>query len=120
MQTYDYEGGNLVIMVESPLDTVVYSSDDKFIGVEDFGGPYRTAYYHNDFIPNDPDDPFEGYAGQFVPKTTLVFDVTGRGNLEGMVYNENADSFLGVEIKVEGSNLKTMSDSNHTPGNIKI
>ncbi len=111
IEGYDYQGGNLVIMVERPLDTAYYSSSDKFYGNDDTPYDDRTRYYQSDYTPNDPENPVGGSTIDFVPMTKFIFDVSGRGHLEGMVYDENSDSLPGVEVMIEGTNFKAKTDS---------
>jgi len=73
-QPYIYNGGNLVIMVNRPMDTAYYSGDDVFYYTDtpDFQGRSVTLYSNtNTFDPyNPPNSP--NYLDR-VPNTTFIF-----------------------------------------------
>jgi hypothetical protein len=69
---FAFGGGNLVMMVNRPMDTVYYSSADQFSCQT--VGTNRTRHIYNDFTLYDPaNPPLEAtLTGQF-PKTSLYF-----------------------------------------------
>lgn len=110
---YEYNGGKLVIMVERQFMELPYAYPDEFYGTTSTEHSRRTRYYRSGLIPNDPYAPLlgEGHVSNFVPKTKFGFSFSGRGHLEGLVYNKNSDSFSGAEIMVEEINFKTVANS---------
>jgi hypothetical protein len=70
---YTYSGGNLVMLVERPMDTESYSHQENFYC--QFDEPKRSLTRVSDTIDFDPANPPEAYnnSGQY-PKTTFFFD----------------------------------------------
>lgn len=66
---YVYAGGNLVMMVQRPMDTVYYSSLDRFKGQS--LTQMRTLNLYSDGTPYDPANPATTTAQTFFPKTSL-------------------------------------------------
>ncbi len=66
---FTYAGGNLVMLVQRPMDTTYYSSMDRFYCQS--GGVNRTRYVWSDWDPFDPATPPTGGAYDLFPKTSF-------------------------------------------------
>ncbi len=81
---YAYGGGNLVVMVERPMDTQYYSSSDVFVTqTGTLTGRTRNAY--SDSVDFDPAAPPAATAQGMFPKTTFMFITENMGALNGTV-----------------------------------
>ena len=107
---YVYGGGNMVVMVERPMDTDYYSSSDVF--VTQTVGTNRTLKVNSDGTDFDPAAPPAGTAptGMF-PKTTFMFITEGMGALTGTVY-EGTTPLPGATVSVTGTLLTTTTNAN--------
>jgi hypothetical protein len=97
-----YGGGNLVMMVQRPMDTEYYSSSDLF--VSQTVGTNRTRNLTSDSVSFDPTAPAAATpTGQF-PKTTFFFITEGMGALNGTV-SSGGTPLEGATITVANSTL---------------
>ncbi|MBW6515939.1 MAG: agmatine deiminase family protein [Candidatus Cloacimonetes bacterium] len=69
---YQYDGQNLVIMVNRPMDTEYFSSNDRFY-ITTTGITDRTRYLYSDSTTYDPANPSGGTLTNQIPNTTLLF-----------------------------------------------
>ncbi len=83
-QPFVYLEGNLVMLVQRPMDTVSYASTDKFLNQTI--GTNRARRVYSSTITYDPAAPATGtLTGQF-PKTSFFVLPGGVGHLTGNVY----------------------------------
>ena len=88
---YTYNGGNLVIMTNRPMDTQYYLSADKFFSTTSTTHTSRTLAVNNDNTLFDPYAPPTGTTPlDLFPNTTLYF--TG-GNPSSAIYESDFESF---------------------------
>jgi hypothetical protein len=82
---FAYTGGNLVLMMNRPMDTVFYGSNDRFYCQT--VGTNRARRSYSDTVNYDPFNPPTGstLGGQF-PKTTITYFIGGLGAVQGTVY----------------------------------
>ncbi len=108
-----YGGGNLVIMVNRPMDTQYYSSADTF--VSQTVGTNRTLNVSSDSTPFDPTAPPVATASGVFPKTTFFFITEGMGALTGTV-TVNGTPLAGASVTVANSmlNYTTGADGTYT------
>ncbi len=108
-----YGGGNLVVMVERPMDVDYYSSSDVF--VTQTVGTNRTLNVYSDGTDFDPAAPPTGTTptGAF-PKTTFFLIVDDMGSLNGTVTVDGAP-LPGATVTVGGTALSytTMADGTY-------
>ena len=98
-----YTGGNLVMLVQRPMDTVYYSINDRFYCQTIGTNRARKAY--NDNTAYDPANPPSGsLSGQF-PKTTFTYTMAGVGALNGTVYDSASQPLDGATVAVAGTTL---------------
>ena len=110
---YMHTPGNLVMMVQRPMDTDYYSSSDNFYGLTI--GTNRTLKVQSDSTPYDPANPPAGTTpvGQ-VPKTTIFYTgqqivndlscltITGSGTP-----NVNSTATYTITVKNNGTATQT-------------
>ncbi len=107
-----YTGGNLVVLLERPLDGDYYSSSDKFYTTTSEDHPNRSICYYSDSTPGDPTAPPEGTVESVFPNCTLFMNVQGMGTLNGDVVDADSNPLANVTIHGEDTNLTTMTDAN--------
>jgi len=106
---FPYGGGNLVVMVERPMDTVYYSSSDVF--VTQTVGTNRTLNLYSDSTDYDPAAPPAATATGIFPKTTFFFITQGMGTLTGTV-NVGTTPLAGATVTVANSTLTYTTGAN--------
>jgi hypothetical protein len=112
---YAYGGGNLVVMVQRPMDTVYYSSSDVFVS-QSGTLTSRTRNLYSDTTAYDPANPATTTPQAVFPKTTLMFVVGDMGSLSGTVYGPGNTPLAGATVTVAGTNLTytTGADGTYT------
>ncbi len=111
---YVYSGEhNLVILVERPLDSTYYSSQDYFMCTSVDTHPNRCRSYYSDSSPLDPQnlDDAHGDIRQLFPNTTLGFVVGGLGDIEGYVYNEENQPLENATVQILEAGATTNTDN---------
>ena len=94
------DGGNLVMMVQRPMDTGW--SSGKYFKTQTVG-TNRSRNIYSDSTEYDPANPPDGtLTGQF-PKTTFVVIPGGVGHIQGTVLGENSVPLEGVDITLSGN-----------------
>lgn len=102
------QGGNLVMMIQRPLDTVYYNNGDNFKAQT--VGTNRSRKLQSDTINYDPTTPSAGsLSGQF-PKTTFIVIPGGVGHITGTVMGENSALLAGVQVSLNGLDV-TLSNN---------
>jgi len=107
---YPYGGGNLVVMVERPMDTVYYSSSDLFV-TQAGTLASRTLNVYSDTTDYDPAAPPTDTAEANFPRTTMFFVTTGMGALQGTV-TAGGNPVAGATVSVANSTLTTTTATN--------
>jgi hypothetical protein len=100
---YAYGGGNLVIMVQRPMDTTYYSSMDVFV-TQTGNVPGRTLNVYADGTPFDPANPPQTTPQAMFPKATFMFITAGLGSITGTVY-EGTTPLAGATVTVTNTPL---------------
>ena len=106
---YTYNGGNLVMMANRPMDTQWYNSTNRFncqtIGTN------RALEIHSDGTTYDPANPPTGatLSGQF-PQTTIFILAENMGAVEGTV-SSGGQPLEGATVSVVGSALTTTTNA---------
>ncbi|MCF7920226.1 MAG: immune inhibitor A, partial [Candidatus Cloacimonetes bacterium] len=113
-EPYISTGLNLVVLVERVMDTTYYTTLDVFHVTASPDYPNRSMHVYSDGTDYDPyNPPATQYYVTFVPNTTLFFNTTGMGSLEGHAYNTNNNEPLeGVLIQLLENRLQTYTDAN--------
>ena len=93
------DGGNLVMMVNRPMDTQYYSSSDLFKTQTGTAGRARNAY--SDTVEYDPLAPTAGTATGIFPMTTFVVIPGGVGHITGTVVGADSNPLQGVLVNVD-------------------
>ncbi len=103
------DGGNLVMMVQRPLDSSYYSSSDLF--KTQTVGSSRSLEMHNDNTDYDPANPTGGTLNGVFPKTTFTVIPGGVGHISGTV-SAGSSPLEGVLVNLNGGmqSLYTGSD----------
>jgi hypothetical protein len=105
------DGQNLVLMVERPMDTVYYSSQDVFQGQSLAQQRARNVY--SDGTDFDPASPPDGSASTFFPKTSFFIIPGGVGHLNGTVVGAGNQPLSGVTITSTGGYAATTDANGH-------
>ena len=104
---YTHTVGNLVMMVQRPMDSQYYSSSDVFFTQTE--GTTRARNLFSDTSAHDPTNPTGGTVSGSFPKTTFIFE--GWGALTGTVY-EGTTPLPGATVSVTGTLLTTTTNAN--------
>ncbi|MCB5257910.1 MAG: carboxypeptidase regulatory-like domain-containing protein, partial [Candidatus Cloacimonetes bacterium] len=110
---YPYGGGNLVVMVERPMDTQYYNINDVF-RTQTGTVSNRTRNIYSDSIDYDPANPPTATPTAMFPMTTLMFITSGLGAITGTVYGPGDVPFAGATVVVEGTNLSYTTGADGT------
>jgi len=109
---YSYWGGNLVVLVQRPMDTQYYSSSCRFRCSVEPLSPNRTLEKHSDETELDPavayidGDLLDEYAN-----IRFVFVPVESGVIQGFV-SSDGDPVSDVLLEIEGTQACTLSDEN--------
>jgi len=112
-QPFLYLEGNLVMMVERPMDTEYYSFSDNFYCQT--VGTTRTRNIYNDQTDYDPAAPPEegsAVSGQF-PKTGFYVVPGGVGHLNGNVYGAGNVPLNNATVQIVGGGQATTNAQGH-------
>jgi hypothetical protein len=109
---YAYSGGNLVVMIERPMDTSFYSATDLFV-TQSGTIPARTRFVYGDAPDFDPSAPPAVTPEAIFPKTTFKFIVNGLGSLSGTVY-AGTTPLPGATVTIDDTNLNFTTTANGT------
>jgi len=109
---YAYGGGNLVVMVQRPMDTQYYSSADVFV-TQTGTLTGRALNLYSDSTPFDPTAPAAATAAAVFPKTTFFFITEGMGTLQGTV-TVGTTPLAGATVTVANSSLTYTTGANGT------
>jgi hypothetical protein len=106
---FPYMAGNLVIMVQRPLDTVYHSSSDLFFSQTI--GTNRARRVNSDTVDYDPANPptTSTLTGQF-PKTTFMMLVEDMGSLGGTV-SSGGSPLEGALVSIVGTTSSQLTNS---------
>jgi len=105
-----YTGGNLAMMVNRPMDTQYYSSNDVFACYNGIADCSRRVY--SDGTLFDPANPPVSVASlsNIFPVTAFNFSLNGFGSLSGVIRNSQNQPIAGASVGL-GLNMTTISDS---------
>jgi len=109
---FPYGGGNLVVMVQRPMDAEYYSSSDVFV-TQTGTLTSRTRNAYSDSTPFDPAAPPTATPTGMFPKTTMFFITEGMGSLQGTV-TVNGTPLDGATVTVANSTLTYTTAANGT------
>ena len=104
---YQYQGGNLVLMIERPLDSQYYSSSDEFYTTPDTEFQNRTRYYNSDSNAADPNNPPDGNLSDRIPNTTIYMTIGGTGSVSGYVYDDDNNPLTNATVIQNDNNDST-------------
>ncbi|MFA6726373.1 MAG: C10 family peptidase, partial [Candidatus Cloacimonadaceae bacterium] len=110
---YAYCGGNLVVMVERPMDTQYYSNNDVFrtqVGTV----ANRTRNVYDDGIDYDPANPPTATPQSMFPMTTFMFITEGLGAINGTIYTTGNVPLPGATVTVVGTPLSYTTGADGT------
>ncbi|MCD4829649.1 MAG: carboxypeptidase regulatory-like domain-containing protein, partial [Candidatus Cloacimonetes bacterium] len=109
---YIYNGGNLVIMANRPMDTQYYSSQNHYYYTDTPEFPGRSVERHSDSTTFDPYAPPTGPAIlDRVPNTTLLFNLDGLGSLEGYVYDSVGDPIAEAIVSLDDPPVSRLTNA---------
>ena len=103
------EGGNLVLMVNRPMDTQYYSSNDCFQGQT--GVPNRARKLQSDSTAFEPENPATGTATAEFPMTTFLVIPGGVGHISGTVTNASNQPISGVTVSLNNGAYTTTTNT---------
>ncbi|MFA7030214.1 MAG: choice-of-anchor J domain-containing protein, partial [Candidatus Cloacimonadaceae bacterium] len=110
---YAYGGGNLVVMVERPMDTQYFSSSDLF-RTQTGTVANRTRKVQSDSVDYDPANPPTATPTAMFPMATFMFITEGLGAINGTVYGPGDVPLVGATVVVEGTNLSYTTGADGT------
>ncbi|MCB5258750.1 MAG: carboxypeptidase regulatory-like domain-containing protein, partial [Candidatus Cloacimonetes bacterium] len=108
-----YGGGNLVVMIERPMDTQYYSAPDLF-RTQTSTVSNRTRKAQSDSIDYDPVNPPTTTPTAMFPMTTFMFLTEGFGAINGTVYATGDVPLAGATVVIEGTNLSYTTGADGT------
>ncbi len=109
---YSYGGGNLVMMVKRPMDTIYYSSSDVFVAQAGTIAA-RTRNIYGDSVDYDPAAPAADTPEATFPKTTFFFITEGMGELRGIV-TSGGSPVAGATVSITNTNHATLTAADGT------
>ncbi|HPI25543.1 MAG TPA: choice-of-anchor J domain-containing protein, partial [Candidatus Cloacimonadota bacterium] len=119
------DGGNLVMMVNRPMDTEYYSSTNYFKTQTGTAGRARNMY--SDSTVYDPMAPTGGSTTGIFPKTSFVVIPGGVGDISGTVTGAGDIPLADVQVTVNGRPYSAVTDAsgqffipNVLPGNYAV
>jgi hypothetical protein len=119
------DGGNIVMMVNRPMDTEYYNSGDVF--KTQTVGTNRSRNIQSDSTEYDPAAPTGGTISGHFPKTTFVVIPGGVGHISGTVVGADSAPLAGVAVSVDGRPYTTETNAqgefyiaNVLPGNYAV
>ncbi|MDP2236945.1 MAG: choice-of-anchor J domain-containing protein, partial [Bacteroidales bacterium] len=128
-QPYIYGGGNLVVYTNRVWEDVYFNTNDKFYATETANKPNRTRHVQLDatvFDPMNPPAPAAAQLKNWHPNTTLFFNTSGLGALQGVV-SSSGQPVEGVKVQVDGTSTMTHTNAQGQynfpyllPGNINV
>ena len=108
---YAYGGGNLVVLVQRPMDTEYYSSSDKFYNSVDAVNAARTIYKYSDTIDYDPAvPPTDGITTGIYANAAFYFITENMGAITGTVTSEGAP-LADASVVIDGTAAMAMTDA---------
>ncbi len=110
-EPFFYEGGNLVLLIQRPMDTQYYSSNDKFYVTDTSAHADRTRYFYSDSTTGNPASPPPGTLSNKFPNTTFHMILGGVGHVEGHVFDNEGAALQGADIVIEGTDYQAESDN---------
>ncbi|MCB5271159.1 MAG: carboxypeptidase regulatory-like domain-containing protein [Candidatus Cloacimonetes bacterium] len=105
------DSGNLVMMVQRPMDTDWHNYNDNF-KCQSEGSSTRTRYDYDDSTEFDPATVSDGQTTSQFPKTTFVVIPGGVGNISGTVTTAGGQPLPGVQVEVVNRRLSTTTNAN--------
>lgn len=115
---FNYTGGNLLARVNRPMDTVKYTTTDKFYYTATTNHPNRTRYAYSDtetFIPLTP--PATSYTVSNVPNTWFVVSnpvMHAEAVLSGHVYIQGSSTpIVGATVTTQDRNSTTTDENGY-------
>ncbi|GEM_PF-5154663 len=111
---FNYEGGNLAIMYDRPMDPFYYSNMQYFMSTRSSYSTTRTRYYQNSSHDDVFDWTQEGYSNNIYPNITLRILMEGV-SVEGTV-TDGTNPVEGVDIAASGTSYfaSTSDDGTYT------
>jgi hypothetical protein len=103
------EGGNLVLMVQRPMDTGYYSSEDVFQTQND--GSSRAINAYADGTAYDPASPPAGSVTGVYPKTSFYMIPGGVGHIQGTVTGADSQALQGVSVQFTPGGYSTVTNA---------
>ncbi|HOD54399.1 MAG TPA: carboxypeptidase regulatory-like domain-containing protein, partial [Candidatus Cloacimonadota bacterium] len=109
-QPFPYNGENLVIMVNRPMDDAYYGSANKWKNTATPAYPNRTIYRQSDSVVITPEEPGTGTLASNVPNTFFTFNTAGFASLNGTI-TSNGAPLEGVRVAIDGTTRFAISDA---------
>ncbi len=105
-----YSGQNLAVMIQRPMDSNFYTSQNKWLNTNTPQYYNRTIYRASDTINLEPDNAGSGTISTYIPNVSILFIATGTGSIQGFV-TSNGVPVNNALISVDNNNISAFSDS---------
>lgn len=104
------DGGNLMMLVNRPMDTGLHSSSDYFLCQAQ--GTDRSRNGYSDSTEYDPASMTGGTLSAQFPKTTFVVIPGGVGYISGTVIDSNDEPISAVQVELANGRYATTTNAN--------
>ncbi|MDY0126576.1 MAG: carboxypeptidase regulatory-like domain-containing protein [Candidatus Cloacimonadaceae bacterium] len=104
------DGGNLVMLVNRPMDTDWHNYNDNFLCQN--AGTNRSRNDYSDSTEFLPESMTGGTLSATFPKTTFVVIPGGVGHITGTVIDSDGEPIPGVEVEVTNRRYATTTNAN--------
>ncbi len=111
---YPYDGRNLVVMVERPMDINYWDYSIDVFRTQIGTVSNRTRITYGNSIDFDPANPFNAILTAMFPMTTFMFLTEGFGAINGSVYAAGNVPLADATVVVEGTNLSYTTGADGT------
>lgn len=114
-----YNGQNLVVMFQRPMDTDYYNSFDRFTCQN--LGPNRSRRVFSDYVSYDPaNPPATADLSPLVPVTHFITYAALVGNISGIVTDNEGIPIAGVDVQLGTHSAQTSASGSYEFTNIPV
>ncbi|MCD4817415.1 MAG: choice-of-anchor J domain-containing protein [Candidatus Cloacimonetes bacterium] len=109
---FAYGGGNIIVLVQRPMDENYYASTDHFYFTVDDTHPNRSVEKHSDSVEFDPAEVYtDGGLSNTFANTAFHFITEGMGAIDGVVTSDG-NPLSDVMVVIDGTPATTYTNVN--------